>query len=179
MYERDLLTHRPRGHTTYTVAVITGAHFLLYTTNAAADRGFFRDVLGFHAVDAGEGWLIMALPPAELGVHPGDGNFAQAHGGRALLGAVLYLMCDDLARTIGELAAKGVQCTEVDEAPWAGNRPSRSLAEARSACISHCTRRPYDPGRTVSFRIVRRRGGRGDATRGDRLSPPEARTLPK
>jgi catechol 2,3-dioxygenase-like lactoylglutathione lyase family enzyme len=63
--------------------MITGAHFLLYTTDADADRAFFRDVLGFRAVDAGGGWLILGLPPAELGVHPGDGNFAQMHAGHS------------------------------------------------------------------------------------------------
>jgi catechol 2,3-dioxygenase-like lactoylglutathione lyase family enzyme len=98
--------------------VITGAHFLLYTTDADADRVFLRDVLGFRAVDAGHGWLILGLPPAEMGVHPGDGNFAQTHAGHSMLGALLYLMCDDLTTTIGELAAKGVRCTEVEEAPW-------------------------------------------------------------
>jgi catechol 2,3-dioxygenase-like lactoylglutathione lyase family enzyme len=98
--------------------MITGAHFLLYTSDAEADRAFFRDVLGFRAVDAGGGWLILGLPPAELGVHPGDGAFAQTHAGHAMLGAVLYLMCDDLAATIAELGDRGARCTEVDEAPW-------------------------------------------------------------
>jgi catechol 2,3-dioxygenase-like lactoylglutathione lyase family enzyme len=98
--------------------LITGAHFLLYTTDADADRAFFRDVLGFRAVDAGGGWLILGLPPAELGVHPGDGNFAQQHANHSMLGAVLYLMCDDLRATIAELGAKGVRCSEVDEAEW-------------------------------------------------------------
>jgi catechol 2,3-dioxygenase-like lactoylglutathione lyase family enzyme len=98
--------------------MITGAHFLLYTTDADADRAFFRDVLGFRAVDAGGGWLILGLPPAELGVHPGDGNFAQMHAGHSMLGAVLYLMCDDLDATVAELSAKGVRCSEADEAPW-------------------------------------------------------------
>jgi catechol 2,3-dioxygenase-like lactoylglutathione lyase family enzyme len=98
--------------------MITGAHFLLYTTDADADRAFLRDIFGFRAVDAGQGWLILGLPPAELAVHPGDGNFAQTHAGHSMLGAVLYLMCDDLAETIAELGAKGVGCTEVEEAPW-------------------------------------------------------------
>jgi catechol 2,3-dioxygenase-like lactoylglutathione lyase family enzyme len=98
--------------------MIIGAHFLLYTTDADADRAFFRDVLGFRAVDAGGGWLILGLPPAELGVHPGDGNFAQTHAGHSMLGAVLYLMCDDLDATVAELSAKGVRCSEADEAEW-------------------------------------------------------------
>jgi hypothetical protein len=98
--------------------VITGAHFLLYSVDAAADRVFLRDVLGFRAVDAGEGWLILALPPAEIAVHPGDGKFTQTHANHQMLGAALYLMCDDLQATIGSLAAKGVACSEVDTAPW-------------------------------------------------------------
>ena len=59
--------------------MITGAHFLPYSTDADADRQFFRDVLGFPAVDAGEGWVMFALPPAEIGVHPSSENFVQRH----------------------------------------------------------------------------------------------------
>lgn len=102
----------------YTVAMITGAHFLLYSTDADADRAFFRDVLGFRAVDAGGGWLILGLPPAELGVHPGEGDFTQVHAEHKMLGAVLYLMCDDLTATMADLAAKGTECSEVVSAPW-------------------------------------------------------------
>jgi hypothetical protein len=98
--------------------VITGAHFLLYSVDAAADRVFLRDILGFRAVDAGDGWLILALPPAEIAVHPGNGAFTQTHANHQMLGAALYLMCDDLQATIGSLAAKGVTCSEVDTAPW-------------------------------------------------------------
>jgi len=50
--------------------VITGAHAIVYSTDAEADRAFFREVLGFRSVDAGDGWLIFALPPAELAAHP-------------------------------------------------------------------------------------------------------------
>ena len=98
--------------------MITGAHFLLYTTNPEADRAFLRDVLSFKSVDAGDGWLIFTLPPAELGVHPADQAFTQQHADRALAGAVLYLMCDDLALTIGKLRAQGVDCPAAEEAPW-------------------------------------------------------------
>ena len=72
-------------------AGITGAHVLLYSDNPEADRAFFRDILNFPAVDAGGGWLIFALPPAEAGIHPSDGEKRQLHGGRRLLGSVLYL----------------------------------------------------------------------------------------
>jgi catechol 2,3-dioxygenase-like lactoylglutathione lyase family enzyme len=78
---------------------ITGVHAILYTNDAAADRAFFADVLGLASVDAGEGWLIFALPPAELAAHP-----ASADGG----GYDLYLMCDDIEATMRDLTAQGV-----------------------------------------------------------------------
>jgi hypothetical protein len=98
--------------------VITGAHLLLYSNDPAADRGFFRDVLGLPTVDAGGGWLIFGLPPAELGVHPSPAPFVQRHADHDILGAVLYLMCDDLEATVTSLATKGVACTEVEKADW-------------------------------------------------------------
>lgn len=81
--------------------MITGAHALIYTRDAEADRAFLRDKLALRYVDAGHGWLIFALPPAELGVHPTDGPGSHE----------LYLMCDDLDATITELTAKGVEFT--------------------------------------------------------------------
>jgi catechol 2,3-dioxygenase-like lactoylglutathione lyase family enzyme len=81
--------------------VITGAHVIVYSTDPDADRAFFRDVLGFPSVDAGGGWLIFALPPAELAAHPADA------GGRH----ELYLMCEEIESTIAELQAKGVEFT--------------------------------------------------------------------
>ena len=81
--------------------MITGAHAIVYSRDADADRAFFRDVLGFPSVDAGGGWLIFALPPAELAAHPADA------GGRH----ELYLMCDDIEATVAELQAKGVEFT--------------------------------------------------------------------
>lgn len=98
--------------------MITGAHFLLYTKDPEADRAFFRDVLNFRSVELGEGWLIFALPPAEMAVHPASGNFVQLHADHPMLGAILYLMCDDLRLVIKSLAAKKVRCTEVTEEPW-------------------------------------------------------------
>src|SRR3954452_23582267 len=79
---------------------ITGVHAILYTDDAAADRAFFADVLWLTSVDAGDGWLIFALPPAELAAHP-----ASANGGDC----ELYLMCDDIEATVRELVAKGVE----------------------------------------------------------------------
>ena len=77
---------------------VTGAHLMAFSTDAEATRAFFRDALELDSVDAGGGWLIFALPPAELGVHPSDGPPHHA----------LYLMCDDLDATLAGLRAKGV-----------------------------------------------------------------------
>lgn len=79
--------------------MITGVHALVYAKNVEGVRGFFRDVLGLSSVDAGHGWLIFALPPAELGVHPTEEDPYHE----------LYLMCDDVHATMAELKAKGVQ----------------------------------------------------------------------
>ncbi|MFJ9179853.1 VOC family protein [Streptomyces sp. NPDC102360] len=89
--------------------MITGAHTILYSSDADADRAFLRDVLGFPYVDAGGGWLIFAAPPAEIAVHPTEG--APKHE--------LMLMCDDVERTIAELTQKGVEfTTPVQDLRW-------------------------------------------------------------
>jgi catechol 2,3-dioxygenase-like lactoylglutathione lyase family enzyme len=88
--------------------MIFGAHVIVYSKDAAADRAFLRDVLGFAAVDAGHGWLIFALPPAEAAVHPAEENGA----------AELYFLCDDLKAEIAALGEKGVICSDVQEARW-------------------------------------------------------------
>ncbi len=98
--------------------MIIGTHLLLYSKNPEADRAFFRDVLGFRAVDAGGGWLIFGMPPAETGIHPAEGDSSQGHAGEKLLGAVLYLMCDDLDAEIASLKKKKVSCGEVHTADW-------------------------------------------------------------
>jgi hypothetical protein len=79
---------------------ITGTHMLFYTTEAEQLRATLRDVFGFKHVDAGGGWLIFALPPSEIGVHPAEGN-AGEHS--------ISFMCDDITKTIAELKAKGVE----------------------------------------------------------------------
>jgi predicted enzyme related to lactoylglutathione lyase len=91
---------------------ITGAHVLLYTTEPGALRATFRDVFGWRHVDAGDGWLIFALPPAELGVHPAEGPTYES-GVRHQF----TLMCDDIEATIRDLRTKGVGVngTPVDE----------------------------------------------------------------
>jgi hypothetical protein len=87
--------------------MIIGAHVIVYSRDADADRAFFRDVLEYPNVDAGGGWLIFKLPPGEVAVHPAD---AAVHE--------LYLMCDDVAATVEQLAAKGVNCGPVSDQGW-------------------------------------------------------------
>lgn len=84
-----------------------GAHVILYSRDAEADRAFLRDVLEFPHVDVGHGWLIFKLPPAEIATHP-----AEVERGE------LYLMCEDLEGTMRALAAKGVSCGPVDSEQW-------------------------------------------------------------
>jgi hypothetical protein len=88
--------------------VIFGAHVIVESKDAAADRAFLRDVMGLGSVDAGHGWLIFALPPAEVAVHPGEANSQRQ----------LYFMCDDLAAEMAVLRGKNVECSAVQEARW-------------------------------------------------------------
>ena len=90
--------------------MINGAHIILYSTDAEADRVFIRDVLGFAGVDAGKGRLIFTLPPAEIAVHPTDGPGKHE----------FYLMCDDIEKTLEELTARG----------GASRSPTRSVTRA-------------------------------------------------
>jgi catechol 2,3-dioxygenase-like lactoylglutathione lyase family enzyme len=98
--------------------MITGAHVILFSNDPEADRAFFRDVLEFRSVDAGHGWLIFRMPPAEAALHPTDGDSSQVRAGYTLLGAELYLMCDDLQALIESLAAKNVVCAAIDKVRW-------------------------------------------------------------
>jgi len=89
--------------------VITGMHAIVFSPAAEEVRGFFADVLGMPSVDAGGGWLIFALPPAELAVHPADGQSRHE----------LYLMCDDIHATLADLRGKGVEVArEVSDQGW-------------------------------------------------------------
>lgn len=85
-----------------------GAHVVVYSKDTEADRAFFRDVLDFKSVDAGHGWLIFALPPAEAAFHPSDENGPHE----------LYFMCKSLKAEMAALAKKGVECSAVQEARW-------------------------------------------------------------
>ncbi|MBH1938865.1 VOC family protein [Streptomyces sp. AV19] len=89
--------------------MINGAHVVVFSRDAEADRAFFRDVLGYPHVDAGGGWLIFRLPPAEVAVHPSDEPGAHE----------LFLMCDDIASTVAELESRGVEFSRpVTEEGW-------------------------------------------------------------
>jgi hypothetical protein len=87
--------------------MIHGAHVILYSKDAEADRAFFRDVLKYRYADAGHGWLIFELPPAEVAVHPADD---EAHE--------LYLMCDDVRELVAEMDRKGVATEAVRQERW-------------------------------------------------------------
>jgi hypothetical protein len=88
--------------------MIFGAHLIVYSKDAEADRAFLRDVFGLPSVDAGRGWLIFALPPAEAAIHPSE------ESGRP----ELYFMCSDLDSEIARLTQKAVRLSEVSEARW-------------------------------------------------------------
>src|SRR5947209_10173669 len=89
--------------------MINGAHVILYSTDAEADRNFIRDVLGFPGVDAGNGWLIFKLPPSEIAVHPTDGPGKHE----------FYLMCDDIEKTLADVTAKGGEISSpVSDQGW-------------------------------------------------------------
>jgi predicted enzyme related to lactoylglutathione lyase len=89
--------------------LISGAHALIYSHDAEADRAFFRDVLGLDSVDSGGGWLIFALPPSELAIHPTEEENNHE----------LYLLCDDIDATAKELERRAVPITRpFDEERW-------------------------------------------------------------
>ncbi len=88
--------------------MITGAHVIVYSMDPEADRAFFRDVLKFSSVDAGHGWLIFALPPAEAAFHPSEKNDVHE----------LFFMCDDLRGMMESFRGKKVKCSAVRKERW-------------------------------------------------------------
>ena len=88
--------------------MIHGAHMVLYSTNAESDRAFFRDVLDYPHVDAGQGWLIFTLPPAELAIHPAEMNDRHE----------LFLMCDDVEAFVEQMSQRGVVCSSLRSESW-------------------------------------------------------------
>jgi len=88
--------------------MITGVHFIIYSTNPEEDRAFIRDVLKFPYIDAGEGWLIFGLPPAEVAIHPSKKDNIQE----------LYLMCDDIGELISQMKSLKVKCSKIQHQRW-------------------------------------------------------------
>lgn len=88
--------------------MINGAHVIIYSKDAEADRAFLRDVLGFSHVDVGHGWLLFKLPPAEMAVHPSDENDRHE----------LFLMCDDVEGAVKKLKASGAPCEPFSAQGW-------------------------------------------------------------
>jgi len=88
--------------------VINGAHVIIYSKNAEADRGVLRDVLGLPFVDVGDGWLIFGLPPAEVAIHPSEDDDSHE----------LYLMCADVRKFVTAAASHGLSCSEVMDRGW-------------------------------------------------------------
>jgi catechol 2,3-dioxygenase-like lactoylglutathione lyase family enzyme len=118
--------------------VITGAHAIMFTDHAEGVRAFIRDVLGLTSVDAGGGWLIFGLPPAELAVHPSDGD---AH-------YELYLICDDVHATVEELQGKGVKFTRtITDENW-GLTTALELPDGRELALYE-PRHPRPLGRAA------------------------------
>lgn len=95
--------------------MIFGTHVVVYSRDAEADRAFFAEVLGFPSIDAGHGWLIFSVPPAELAVHPAETDARHE----------LSLMCDDLASEMATLAHRGIECSAVEEAGWGSSTKVR------------------------------------------------------
>lgn len=88
--------------------MIHGAHVIVYSKDADADRAFFKDVMKYRFADAGHGWLIFALPPAEIAVHPAESNGRHE----------LYLMCDDVEAFVADMTKRGFACGAVTEQRW-------------------------------------------------------------
>jgi catechol 2,3-dioxygenase-like lactoylglutathione lyase family enzyme len=119
--------------------VLTGAHVVIYSKDAEADRTFFKDVLGFPSVDAGHGWLIFALPAAEVAFHPQDDNNKHE----------MYFTCDDIKDQVADLRKKRVQVGETFEERW-GTRTTISLPSGGTIGL-------YQPKHPVTFQTPQRK----------------------
>ncbi|GAA2617847.1 extradiol dioxygenase [Actinomadura fulvescens] len=114
--------------------MINGVHVIVHSRDADADRAFIRDVLGFPGVDAGGGWLIFKLPPAEIAAHPTDGEPRHE----------LYLMCDDLEQTLDDLRSKGVEITKPPSAQGWGTLATVRLPSGAELPL-------YEPHHQVAY----------------------------
>jgi hypothetical protein len=117
--------------------MIFGTHLVVYSEDAAADRAFLRDVFGWDSVDAGSGWLIFALPPAEAAVHPSDHSDIE-----------LYFMSTDLAADMRTLEAGGIRASAVEKARWGSVTRFRLPGGAQVGLYQPTHLSPLAPGRT-------------------------------
>lgn len=88
--------------------MLVGAHAIIYSQDADADRAFLRDVLGLSGIDSGGGWLIFALPPSEVAVHPAEKNGVHE----------LYFMCRDVEAFVAEMNRRSVSCSPIQDQGW-------------------------------------------------------------
>jgi len=130
--------------------MLTGVHVVIYTKDAEADRGFFKDILGFRSVDAGHGWLIFEVPAAEVAFHPHDQNNKHE----------MYFMCDDLRTEVAALEKKGVRFGEISEERW-GTRTKLSLPGGGEMAL-------YEPKHPVALERPSRGGKTGKTKRARR-----------
>jgi catechol 2,3-dioxygenase-like lactoylglutathione lyase family enzyme len=116
--------------------VLTAAHIVIYSKDPEADRKFFKDTLGFRSVDAGQGWLIFAMPAGEVAFHLHDENNKHE----------MYLMCDDLKTQISVLQKKGVKVGEISEQRW-GTLTTMTLPGGGTIGL-------YEPKHPVTFKTA-------------------------
>ena len=115
--------------------MIFGVQLIVYSEDGAADRAFFREVFGWDAVDAGDGWLIFALPPTEAAVHPSDPSDTE-----------LYLMSTDLAADMRTLESRGIRLSDVERAGWGSVTRFRLPGGARIGLYQPTHPSPIAPG---------------------------------
>jgi catechol 2,3-dioxygenase-like lactoylglutathione lyase family enzyme len=132
--------------------MLTGAHVVIYSRDAEADRKFFADILGFGSVDAGRGWLIFELPAAEVAIHPHDKNNQHE----------MFFVCDNLKAQMAALEKKGVRFGEVGEERW-GTRTTILLPGGGRVGL-------YEPKHPVTFGKASK-GRIGTKRRGPRRLP--------
>jgi hypothetical protein len=141
--------------------MITGAHAILYSTKAEADRAFLCDVLGLPSVDAGGGWLIFGLPSSEVAVHPDESARHE-----------LFLICDDVNVFVGEMTRQGLACTPIQDLRW--GRLTQVTLPGGGALGVYEARHARPPVPTVK-RLVRRTAKRKAGKRSPRAARKKTR----
>ena len=127
--------------------MIIGSHTIIQSKDADADRVFLRDVLGLSGIDSGGGWLIFALPPSELAVHPSSKNDVHEH----------YLICDDVAAFVAKLAAQGVACSPIQEQNWGRLTQVTLPGGGKLGVYQALHARPEAPAKPSRKKAVKRR----------------------